>query len=404
MLAEHVERARARRGRILGAFTRGVDGGAALQDLEAIGRNEDGAGGLVQPMIGAPDALGETARALRRAHIDDEIDIAPVDAKIKRRGADDRFQPARRHGRLDLATLTGVERAMMQGDRQAILVAPPQLLKDIFSLRPRVDEDEGQFRGLDRSVDFAERMPRAVSGPGQKLPGVENAKIGRGPVRRCDEGGERVGGPLRRQPATQFIGIAYCRGKARRSQGGRDGAQPREPKAEQIAAFCAGDGVQFIEDDAPERGEQMFGVGAGEQKRQLLRGRQQDIRRRPALALTLGGGGIARARLNADPKPHFGDGYRKIAFDVDGERFQRRNVKCVQTSPVGRPLEIDEGRQESSQRFARAGGCDQQRVLRGLRRAAAPSDAVAASSPARRTRREIAAAAQNPNQSNEAPG
>ncbi len=364
MLAEHVERTCARRRRILGALARRVDGGATLQHLEAIRWNENGAGGLIQPMIGAPDPLGEAARAFWGADIDDEIDVAPIDAKIERRGADDRLQPARRHGRLDLAALTGVERAVMQRDRQRFFIAPPQLLKDIFGLRPRIDEDEGQFRGPDRGVDFAESMPRAMSGPGQKLPGVENAKIGGGAVGRCDEGGQRVGAPLRRQPAAQFVRIAHRRGKPRRGQGWRDGAQPRKPETEQIAAFRAGDGVQFIEDDAAKRGEQMFGVGAGEQKRQLLGRRQQNIRRISALALALGGGGVAGARLNANAKPHLGDGERQIALDVDGERLQRRNIKRVQSPPVGRLFEIDEGRQKSGQRLARAGRRDQQRILR----------------------------------------
>src|SRR6185437_1082000 len=39
-----------------------------------------------EPVIGAADALGEPACALGRTDIDDEIDVAPVDAEIERRG------------------------------------------------------------------------------------------------------------------------------------------------------------------------------------------------------------------------------------------------------------------------------------------------------------------------------
>jgi hypothetical protein len=35
-------------------------------------------------VVGASDALGEAARALRRADMHDEIDVAPVDAEVER--------------------------------------------------------------------------------------------------------------------------------------------------------------------------------------------------------------------------------------------------------------------------------------------------------------------------------
>ena len=78
--------------------------------------------GSSMPVIGAADALGETARALRRADIDDEIDIAPVDAEIEGRGADHGAELARDHRRLDLAPLRHVERAVMQRDGQVVVV------------------------------------------------------------------------------------------------------------------------------------------------------------------------------------------------------------------------------------------------------------------------------------------
>jgi hypothetical protein len=45
-------------------------------------------------VVGAADALDEARRALRRAHLDDQIDVAPVDAEIEAGGADERAQPA----------------------------------------------------------------------------------------------------------------------------------------------------------------------------------------------------------------------------------------------------------------------------------------------------------------------
>ena len=95
-----------------------IDRGAAFQHLEAVGRHQHAARRLVHAVVGAADALQQPRRALRRADIDDEIDVAPVDAEIERRGADHRAQPAGRHRVLDLAALRHVERAVMQRDRR----------------------------------------------------------------------------------------------------------------------------------------------------------------------------------------------------------------------------------------------------------------------------------------------
>ena len=119
MLREHVEAARAFGGRVLRALARRLDRGRAFEHFEAVRRHEDRARGFVEPMVGAADALHQPARSLRRADIDDEIDITPVDAEIERRGADDGLEAAFRHRLLDAAALAGVERAVMQRDRQA---------------------------------------------------------------------------------------------------------------------------------------------------------------------------------------------------------------------------------------------------------------------------------------------
>ena len=96
-------------------------------------------------MIGAADALHQPRGALRRADIDDEIDVAPVDAEIERGGADHAAQFARRHRVLDLAALRDVERAVMQRDGEAVVVHAPQILEQHLGLAAGVDEHQ---RGL----------------------------------------------------------------------------------------------------------------------------------------------------------------------------------------------------------------------------------------------------------------
>ena len=84
VLRQHVERAGPRRRRVLRIVDDGADRGAAFQHLEAIGRHQNAARRLVQAVVGAADALQQARGALRRADIDDEVDVAPVDAEIER--------------------------------------------------------------------------------------------------------------------------------------------------------------------------------------------------------------------------------------------------------------------------------------------------------------------------------
>ena len=67
-----------------------------FQHLEAVGRRDHGAAGLVEPVVGAADALHQAAHALGRAHLDHEVDVAPVDAEIERARSPPRRAACRR--------------------------------------------------------------------------------------------------------------------------------------------------------------------------------------------------------------------------------------------------------------------------------------------------------------------
>ncbi len=100
--------------------------------------------------------------------------------------------------------------------------------------------------------------------------------------------------------------------------------------------------MQFVENDALERAEQIRRIGGSEQQRQLFRRRQQNIGRIAALALALRGRRIAGAGLDADRQAHFRDRRFQVARDVDRERLQRRNVERVQAAGAAdvAPVEI----------------------------------------------------------------
>jgi len=130
MLGEHVERAGAEDFRIELALVDRVQSRARLQIFEAVAGDEDRLRRLVEPVVGPADPLQEPRAALGRAHLDDEIDIAPIDAKIEAGGADESSQPSRRHRRLDLAPRLDRQRAVMDADREVVVVDRPQILED----------------------------------------------------------------------------------------------------------------------------------------------------------------------------------------------------------------------------------------------------------------------------------
>ena len=88
VLRERIQRARVHRLPVEGVCGHGLARCLALQHLEPAGRDHQGARRLIQPVIGPSDPLHQPRRALRRRHLDHQIDIAPVDAEIERRGTD----------------------------------------------------------------------------------------------------------------------------------------------------------------------------------------------------------------------------------------------------------------------------------------------------------------------------
>ena len=88
--------------------------------------------------------------------------------------------------------------------------------------------------------------------------------------------------------------------------------------------------MQLVEHDAAQRAEQERRVRRGEDQRELLRRREQDVRRIAALALALRRRRVAGAGLDPDRQLHLGDRRLEVARDVDRERLQRRDVERVQ--------------------------------------------------------------------------
>ena len=192
---------------------------------------------------------------------------------------------------------------------------------------------------------------------------------------------------LRHHETAQIVGLGDRRRQTDARDMRRQAKQPRQIERQQIAALRRHQRVQFVEHDAAQRPEQIRRVSRGEQQRQLLRRRQQNFRRIAALALALRGRRVAGAGLDADRQTHFRYRRFEIACNIDGERFERRNIERVQaavaadvtadreeTPALGHrglrrqaPAQVHEARQKTRQRLAAAGRRDQQHRAAGLR-------------------------------------
>ena len=140
-----------------------------------------------------------------------------------------------------------------------------------------------------------------------------------------------------------------------------------------MAALGRREGMQLVDDDAAQAGEELLGVGIGQQQRQRFRRGHQQVGRPLALAQPAALRRVAGPALGAHRQLHLGDRRVEVAADVGRQRLQRRDVERVQLAlalGVGEVLagaaalgELDEGRQEACQRLAAAGRRDQQRAL-----------------------------------------
>ena len=109
-------------------------------------------------MVGAADALDEAFDILGRADLDYEVDIAPVNAKIKGACANDGAQLTAHHCPFHTGALLAVKRAVVDADGQAFLVGEPEFVKENLGLRACVVEDESGVVGFDLLQNGGDRV------------------------------------------------------------------------------------------------------------------------------------------------------------------------------------------------------------------------------------------------------
>ena len=252
VLGQDVARARALRIAVEVVVGDRLPGRLAFQHLEAVGRHEEGVGGLVEPVVGPADALDQAGGALGRGELDHEVHRPPVDAEVERRGADHRAQLAPRHGGLDLAPLFGRERPVVQRDRKALVVELPQRLEGELGLEAGVDEDERGRGPVDRLVDLGHGVARRPAAPGHGL--LRNQHVhdrGRAGVAQDQLRATGMG----RKPPAQHVRVVDGGRQAGAPEARREVLQARKAEVKQVAALGAVKRVDLVDDHALEVAE-----------------------------------------------------------------------------------------------------------------------------------------------------
>ena len=208
VLGQHVEPAGAERLAVALALLDRLFGGKRLEEFKPIARHQQRPTGLIEPVVGPPDPLQQSRAALGRAHLHHQVDIAPVDPQIEARRGDQRAQFATRHRAFDLAPRLLGKRAVMDPDRQQILVRLPQLLENELGQEPGVAEDQRGAVAVYLVVQLWHRPGSGVSTPWHPcLVGQQDRKLGRRALLTRDHG-DLVRPACRRQPGGESLRIS----------------------------------------------------------------------------------------------------------------------------------------------------------------------------------------------------
>ncbi len=307
-----------------------------LQQVAARQRVQAAAAGLAHAMTGAAEPLHGRHHRGGRADQHHLVNGADVDPQLERAGGHDRLQLPGLQPLLDHLPDLARERAVVGPGELAVRRLVDQA-RHLLDRAAAVGEDQGRAVGGDPLADrVGERWPvagRVGSGHGHR----QVVALGRAGVDHLD----RTRRVARGRPCGQPEAADPRRHPLRRPHRGRQGdalhlagdaGQPLDRGDQVDAALGADDGVDLVEDDRLQVGEQLAAAGRGEQDVEALWGGDQDFRRRAQHAAALLGRGVAGAHVD----PHLptgeawlelGEGAEEVAADVVAERSQRRDVE-----------------------------------------------------------------------------
>ena len=323
-------------------------------------------------MSGAADALDARGDAGRRLDLQHQVDRTHIDAKLERGRGDEPTQASRLELVLDHESLLARDRSVVGADELLFRqVVDPR--RDALGQPARVDEndrrpmlaDELQQARIDRRPDAVLALGAVlvlVCEPRHVLDrhldpdfhclqpaGIDDRDL---PVGAAEESPHLLEGSLCRRQA-DALGLDL-----------RQLAKPLQAEREVAAALGRGDGMDLVDDQPPDR-RQDLARGAGEDQKQRLGRGDEDVgrvalHRAPSVCRRVPGSNrdcdLGRHQaLALHLAPDSDQGRAQVAVDVVGERLQGRHIKDAAALAVGghrlagQPVEAP---QEGGQRLA----------------------------------------------------
>ena len=323
MLAQHVARAGA-----LGIAVQimglcGLECSHAFHHFEPVGGHQQRLGRRVVAVVGPADALDQAFDVLRRADLNDQIDITPIDPQIERPGANDGPEFPGNHSTFNPFALFPRQGPMVDADRQILGIGEPEVVEKNLGLCPGVVKDQRGFVAFDLFQNRRNRVFGPTPGPGRAFLGDQHRDIGFRPrIGEQDFAGVGVFG----EHPGDGTGVFDRRRQPDPAQTGGEGLQAGEGEHQLVAALGFGQSMDFIDDHPLQPGEHPVRILVADQQGQTFRRGQQDMRRIGALAALLGIGGVAGPVLDPDGQAHFGDRCSQVALDVGGKGFERADI------------------------------------------------------------------------------
>ena len=180
------------------------------------------------------------------------------------------------HRRLDPAALLDRERAVVQRDRQVVVVVPPQLAEQDLRLGAGVDEDERGAGRLDHLVERRRGIGAVVAGPGHARVRQQDRHVGLGTRAALDQA-RRAGRPATDRRAARRLATVADRPTRRARGASCPAARGRAPAAGR--AWRAPARAARRRSRLARRAEHRRRLGIGQQQRQQLGRGQQDVGR-----------------------------------------------------------------------------------------------------------------------------
>ncbi|CAB4243176.1 conserved protein of unknown function [Methylacidimicrobium sp. AP8] len=313
----------------------------ALDQLVLAQRKEPPFGDRFSDPVGrSADPLEKGSDRPRRAELADKVDLADVDAELQGGGGDENREPPGLQPLLGRKAPFPAQAPVMGGHRR-FPEASGQVVGDPLGEAAAVDEDKGCPAGADQIgqaiVDLFPdlgREDRLQRGRGQldrDLHLSPRSEVDDGAGRRSplSDPGKEVGQladrPLGRRKPDALEGHA--------SQGG----EPFQGKGEVGPPLSGGHGVDLVEDDDSDRGEQSASAAAAEKEVERLRGGHQEMGRPAEEPGALRRRGVPGACADPDFRGRdsfggelpadAGQRFQEVALDVVGEGTERRDVE-----------------------------------------------------------------------------